>query len=263
MLTVFMAMGAWRISRARVLTRRAAAIETLGSATVLCTDKTGTLTENRMSVAELRNTERRRSSGPSTCLERACPSRSTTWSSSACSPARRPVRSDGEGVPRTWSTGNSPRPSTCTAPSGPWCRRTAFAPTCSPCRTSGRRPMAGRSSSSRPRARRKRSPSCATWHRRRSPRSRTSVDAMAAEGLRVLGVARASFVGRAWPESQHDFAFEFLGLVGLADPLRPSVPAAVARMPVRRHHGGDDHRRLSGDRHGPSPARRDSTPRTS
>ena len=53
-LTVFMAMGAWRISRARVLTRRAAAIETLGSATVLCTDKTGTLTENRMSVAELR-----------------------------------------------------------------------------------------------------------------------------------------------------------------------------------------------------------------
>jgi Ca2+-transporting ATPase len=53
-LTVFMAMGAWRISKVRVLTRRAASIETLGSATVLCTDKTGTLTENRMKVAELR-----------------------------------------------------------------------------------------------------------------------------------------------------------------------------------------------------------------
>src|SRR3974390_1047835 len=53
-LTVFMAMGAWRISRARVLTLRAAAIETLGSATVLCTDKTGTLTLNQMSIAELR-----------------------------------------------------------------------------------------------------------------------------------------------------------------------------------------------------------------
>jgi P-type Ca2+ transporter type 2C len=51
---VFMAMGAWRISQARVLTRRAAAIETLGSATVLCSDKTGTLTENQMSIAELR-----------------------------------------------------------------------------------------------------------------------------------------------------------------------------------------------------------------
>ena len=53
-LTVFMVMGARRIARARVLTRRAAAIETLGAATVLCTDKTGTLTENRMTIREVR-----------------------------------------------------------------------------------------------------------------------------------------------------------------------------------------------------------------
>ncbi len=52
-LTIFLAMGAWRIARVGVLTRRAAAIETLGSATVLCTDKTGTLTENRMAIAQL------------------------------------------------------------------------------------------------------------------------------------------------------------------------------------------------------------------
>jgi Ca2+-transporting ATPase len=52
-LTVFMAMGAWRIAQQRVLTRRSATIETLGAATVLCTDKTGTLTLNRMSIAEL------------------------------------------------------------------------------------------------------------------------------------------------------------------------------------------------------------------
>ena len=55
-----------------------------------------------------------------------------------------------------------------------------------------------------------------------------SMDAMAAEGLRVLGVARASFAGQTWPDSQHDFAFEFLGLVGLADPMRSSVPEAVS-----------------------------------
>ncbi|MBS0396850.1 MAG: ATPase, partial [Proteobacteria bacterium] len=52
-LTVFLALGAWRISRSRVLTRRLAAIESLGAATVLCVDKTGTLTENRMAVARL------------------------------------------------------------------------------------------------------------------------------------------------------------------------------------------------------------------
>src|SRR5512137_859926 len=52
-LTIFLALGAWRISRSRVLTRRVPAIETLGSATVLCTDKTGTLTLNQMMVARL------------------------------------------------------------------------------------------------------------------------------------------------------------------------------------------------------------------
>src|SRR5512147_361290 len=49
-LTIFLALGAWRISQKQVLTRRVAAVETLGSATVLCSDKTGTITVNNMSV---------------------------------------------------------------------------------------------------------------------------------------------------------------------------------------------------------------------
>jgi Ca2+-transporting ATPase len=56
---------------------------------------------------------------------------------------------------------------------------------------------------------------------------RQAVDTMASEGLRVLGVAKAAHEGERWPESQRDFPFVFLGLVGLADPLRPSVPEAV------------------------------------
>ena len=54
-----------------------------------------------------------------------------------------------------------------------------------------------------------------------------SIKPMASRGLRVLGVARASFGGDALPDSPREFAFAFLGLVGLADPLRPSVPDAV------------------------------------
>jgi Ca2+-transporting ATPase len=49
-LTVFISLGAWRISKSNVLARRNKAIETLGSCSVLCSDKTGTLTENRMTV---------------------------------------------------------------------------------------------------------------------------------------------------------------------------------------------------------------------
>ena len=47
---------------------------------------------------------------------------------------------------------------------------------------------------------------------------------MAGDGLRVLAVAKASFAGDLWPSSQHDFHFEFLGLIGLADPIRAEVP---------------------------------------
>ena len=47
-LAIFMALGAFRLARHKVLVRRAAVIETLGAATFLCVDKTGTLTENRM-----------------------------------------------------------------------------------------------------------------------------------------------------------------------------------------------------------------------
>jgi Ca2+-transporting ATPase len=52
-LTIFLALGAWRLSQKQVLTRRVPAIEMLGAATVLCVDKTGTLTQNRMSVSKV------------------------------------------------------------------------------------------------------------------------------------------------------------------------------------------------------------------
>lgn len=66
-LAIFMALGAWRLSRLHVLARRPAAIEALGALTVLCVDKTGTLTENRMRLAAIESDEVGQvlSSGPS------------------------------------------------------------------------------------------------------------------------------------------------------------------------------------------------------
>lgn len=52
-LTLFFAIGAWRMTKDKVLTRKSAAIETLGSVTVICVDKTGTLTMNKLDVDQL------------------------------------------------------------------------------------------------------------------------------------------------------------------------------------------------------------------
>ncbi|MBK8404516.1 MAG: cation-translocating P-type ATPase [Saprospiraceae bacterium] len=52
-MTIFLALGAWRLSQKKVLTRNPSAIESLGSATVLCSDKTGTITQNKMEVTAI------------------------------------------------------------------------------------------------------------------------------------------------------------------------------------------------------------------
>ncbi|WP_339751529.1 cation-translocating P-type ATPase [Algoriphagus aquimarinus] len=51
--TTFMALGAWRLMKMGIVVKQMKTVETLGSATVICTDKTGTITENRMSLAKL------------------------------------------------------------------------------------------------------------------------------------------------------------------------------------------------------------------
>jgi P-type Ca2+ transporter type 2C len=225
-LTVFMAMGAWRISRARVLTRRAAAIETLGSATVLCTDKTGTLTENRMSVAELRLKSAemfrpRAASGakmpesfhdliefgilasapdPFDPMEKAFHDLGReylTETEHLHGPEWKLVHAYGLrpgllAMSHVWQAADGRQEFVIAAKGAP----EAIADLCH----LGATDLAALT---------------------------RSVDAMAAEGLRVLGVAVASFARQTWPDSQHDFAFEFSGLVGLVDPLRPSVPNAV------------------------------------
>ena len=50
---------------------------------------------------------------------------------------------------------------------------------------------------------------------------------MASQGLRILGVAKSIFTGKTLPKDQHDFHFEFVGLIGWIDPIRPSVPLAI------------------------------------
>jgi len=222
-LTIFLALGAWRISRHKVLTRRIPAVEMLGAATVLCVDKTGTLTLNHMTVTQV------------AVLDRTCPLpdrnadlpldfRKVVEYGLLASPpnpydpmerAIRELRDRGL-VPADhfhddWTLIREyPLVGRTLAMSRAWIRPGSgqalvtakgapetIADLCG-LRPEERRVLAGR------------------------------VDQMAGEGLRVLGVARAEHDPAALPESQHGFAFEFVGLLGLEDPVRPGVPEAVA-----------------------------------
>ena len=225
-LTVFMAMGAWRISQARVLTRRAAAIETLGSATVLCTDKTGTLTENRMTITELRiedGTAFRVGALPEPVPQPFHDLIANGVLASESEPFD-PMEKAFHTLAKRDIQGSD------TLPWAGWSLVRAYAlrPECLAMSHVWKRPDGDGAlvvaTKGAPEAI---ADLCRLGLDARSALTR-SVDAMAAAGLRVLGVARASFSGQELPESQQDFAFMFVGLVGLVDPLRRSVPAAVS-----------------------------------
>ena len=221
-LTAFMVMGAWRLSRARVLTRRAAAIEMLGAATVLCTDKTGTLTENRMTVAELRSPAaewRRSETGavpdvlaplleiamlasapqPSEPMEKALaelvalrPGGLSALHAGKTMVRRYGLRPDLLAMTNVWSQqGNKER---CAMAKG---APEAIARLC------------------------RLDDVAMCWLRQ-------ATDDMARNGMRVLGVGEARQGDGALPESQASFVFRFVGLVGFADPLRANVPDAIA-----------------------------------
>ena len=222
-LTVFMVMGAWRISRARVLTRRVAAIETLGAATVLCTDKTGTLTQNRMTIVALRAGKdywRQGGKGP---LDGTF---ATLLEFGILASARDPF----DPMEKAFHAFGAERLPKDHPPHSGRTLRWEY----------GLRPdilavthVYEEAGSSKLIVAAKGAPEaiaefCHLPERDRAEQLRPAVDEMAQEGMRVLAVARASVPAAiARPETPRDFSFEFLGLVGLADPLRPTVPAAV------------------------------------
>jgi Ca2+-transporting ATPase len=226
-LTVFMAMGAWRISRARVLTRRAAAIETLGSATVLCTDKTGTLTENRMSIAELRPASgaafsRHETANPAALPEDARAVAFHGLLASAPEPFD-PMEKAFHDLAGKRVAGEAALPHAGWTLTHTYGLRPDLLAVTQVWQPEAGKPLFTVAAKGAPEAI---AGLCRLGTEERAA-LRQAVDAMAAEGLRVLGVAKATHEGEVFPETPRSFAFTFLGLVGLADPLRPSVPQAV------------------------------------
>jgi Ca2+-transporting ATPase len=223
-LTVFMAMGAWRLSRQQVLTRRAATIEALGSATVLCTDKTGTLTLNRMAVAELLLPANR--GEPQRWVAAAQP-----WQAdfdellefALLASERQPFDAMEQAL---LDLGRAQLPEQALHLSWRLVHEYGLTPAL-PAMThvwrDGEAGAAVVAVKGAPEA-------LARLCRLPEPAAQAmaqQAQQMAGRGLRVLAVARASWVHPAWPDEVAGFDFNFLGLVAFADPLRSEVPAAI------------------------------------
>jgi len=221
-LTVFLALGAWRIAQQRVLTRRVPALETLGSATVLCVDKTGTLTLNQMAVRKLCVGEMfydvpGDGSAPlPEELHELVEFGVLASQRDPFDPMEKAFHALGDRLAGTehlhpnWTLVRQyPLSDQLLALSHVW------------------RSPDGRAyviaAKGAPEA------IADLCHLTSAQQSalRARVETIACEGLRVLGVARARFQAEALPSAQHDFEFEFVGLAGLADPVRPTVPAAI------------------------------------
>ena len=217
-LTAFMVMGAWRLSRARVLTRRAAAIEMLGAATVLCTDKTGTLTENRMLLAELRSPEAMWSSPPARPVP---PALSTLVEVAVLASAPHPTEPMERAIAIVAAGAALASDHT-----GSLVRRYGLRPDLLVMTNVWRQ-----SDVDYDRIAAKGAPEaiarlCGLRGEARAWLDRAADD-MARSGMRVLGVAEARHPRSALPETATGFAFRFAGLLGFADPLRETVPAAI------------------------------------
>ncbi len=220
-LAVFMVMGAWRLSKSRVLTRRPAMIEALGAATVLCTDKTGTLTQNRMSITALEAEGAEWTSDASKlpeALHALVEYGILASERDPFDPMEKAFHALGERFLKgsghlhgQWALAHEYGLS-----SGLLAMSHVWKP--------AERPEFVVAAKGAPEAI---VDLCHLPPERCAALGRSAAR-MAARGMRVLGVAGASFAGEAWPGTQHDFDFRFLGLVGLADPLRPTVGPAVA-----------------------------------
>jgi P-type Ca2+ transporter type 2C len=221
-LTIFLALGAWRIAQRGVLTRRVPAVETLGAATVLCVDKTGTLTQNRMAVraldvaGQVQWVDDSAAALPEACHE-LVEFAILASQSAPFDPMEQALKALGEGtlsgtehLHADWTLLHEyPLSPALLALSHVW------------------RSPSGRDYVIATKGAPEAIADLCHLNPAQAATLLAQVAALADHGLRVLGVAKAYFQPEALPPEQHAFAFQLVGLVGLEDPIRLTVPAAL------------------------------------
>lgn len=223
-LTVFLALGAWRISKKHILTRKMSAVETLGSATVLCVDKTGTLTMNKMAIEKLWADNRTLEIKDALFPISASSAHYDVLKYAVLACKKNPFDPMERAIIDFWQKDFSgqiendlelaqefPLSDGLLALANAWRK--------------GNDHNYAIAAKGAPEA------IFDLCHLDAAQKNKITgaVREIAEDGLRVLGIAKCEHTGRRLPGKMHDFEFEFVGLLGLGDPIRPEVPAAVAR----------------------------------
>ncbi len=225
-LAIFLGLGAWRMAKKAILTRQIPAIEMLGAATVLCADKTGTLTQNQMVLSKIMADGQTHSFDNEKAfnhdhfpelfhetLEFAMLSSQRDPfdpMESAIQQVGRQILAGTEHIHDSWTLVEEyPLSRELLAISRVW-----------------RSPDLSRyviAAKGAPEA----IMDLCHLDANETERLSAQVNSLATQGLRILATARAFFQQEELPSQQHDFHFEFLGIIALADPLRPTVKTAI------------------------------------
>lgn len=206
-LSVFLSLGAWRLAGHKVLVRRAAAIEALGGATLLCVDKTGTLTANRMAVATLWTPQ---AEGPPGDRPLA-PGLRKLLDAAARASAVQPTDPMDSAL-------RALAPPTTERPERAWPLEPGRLAVVQTWRRADDRLTAVKGSPEAVFA-------LCRMTEAETDAARQALDRLASGGLRVLAAAEARHPDPA--AAPEDLAFEFRGLVGFLDPVAADVPAAL------------------------------------
>jgi Ca2+-transporting ATPase len=206
-LTLFFSLSAWRLAQKNVLTSRISVLEALGSTSVVCTDKTGTLTQNKMSVKEILPFE----NTPLEALAQAARLATPLFSHDAMENALRNKFPRASEESTLELQQKYPISSACFAMAHLYqLNATAY----------------NVFSKGAPETIMK---LCQIEEDAQIKIAQT-IDLMAKQGQRLLGFARARHDQTSTPSSIHDFNFELLGFIGFEDPIRRGVPLAMKKL---------------------------------
>lgn len=224
-LTVFMALGVWRIARQKVLTRYAPVIETLGSITALCVDKTGTLTINKMSLEVLATPLHilmlsSKNDGLNPTQKELLSYCVLASEVKPFDPMEQAFHEKRRLVPEHINQYGSYElvHEYGLSPELPAMTHIWQAPGSNECLVAIK---------GAPEAILK----CCNLSQTQKTVLEKQIRDLASQGLRLLGVAKSQYTKQSqnWPATLNSFEFTWLGLVGLKDPIRKEVPASIQK----------------------------------